>query len=131
MKAAETKELLLITQNKVGKMEEISRLVKEHNIDLKAISAWAFDDEAFFRVVASDNEAAKRVLSAVGRIEEKNIVVVEVPNKVGQLFQLASKLKNNNIDLNYVYGTASQSVDTAIIVFSCDHNAKAIKIINS
>jgi hypothetical protein len=131
MKASKSEEILLITQNKVGKMEEISLLIKENNIDVRGISAWAFDDEAFFRIVASDNQQAKEVLSAVGKVEEKSIVVVQMPDEVGQLFQLASKLKNSGIDLNYVYGTTAKLGEPAIIIFSCDHNDKAIEVINS
>jgi len=130
MKAEHDKELLLITENKVGKLEQIARLVTNHGINIRAISAWAFDEEAFFRIVASDNEQAKKVLSSVGKIEEKDIVIVQMPDEVGQLFQLASKLKDNNIDLNYVYGTTSEPGKPAIIVFSSDSNSKAIEVIS-
>jgi hypothetical protein len=131
MKGTKSEEILLITQNKVGKMEEIARLVKENDINVRAISAWAFDDEAFFRIVASDNKKAKEALSAVGKVEEKDIVVVEMPDEVGQLFQLASKLKDNGINLNYVYGTTSKPGQPAIIVFSSDDNDRAMKVISS
>ncbi len=131
MKATKSEEILLITQNKVGKMEEISRLVKENDINIRAISAWVFDDEAFFRIVASDNQKAKKVLSAVGKIEEKSIVIVEMPDEVGQLFCLASKLKENNVNLNYVYGSTSEPGKPMIIVLSSDHNDQALEVIGS
>lgn len=130
MKAERGKELLLITENKVGKLAQIAHLVANHNIDIRAISAWAFDDQAFFRIVASDHEQAKQVLGSVGKVEEKDIVIVRMPDKVGQLFQMASKLKDYNIDLNYVYGTTSTPNKPAIIVFSSDSNSKAIEVIS-
>jgi len=130
IKAESGKELLLITENKCGKLAQIACLVANHNIDIRAISAYAFDERAFFRIVASDHEQAKTALSTVGKIEEKDIVIVKMPDKVGQLFQMTSRLKDFNIDLNYLYGTSAAPGKPGIIVFSSDNNSKAIEVIS-
>ena len=71
MKAIKAQELLLITDNQVGKLEEISRIIKDSSINISAISAWAVDSQAFFRLITSDNLKAKDVLSSIGKVEEK------------------------------------------------------------
>lgn len=130
MKAEHGKELLLTTENKCGKLAQVACLVANHNINIRAISAYAFDERAFFRIVASDHEKAKQVLSSVGKVEEKDIVVVRMADEVGQLFQMASKLKDYNINLNYVYGSSLTAGKPGIIVFSSDSNSKAIEVIS-
>ncbi len=129
MKAVRAKEILLITQNHVGELEEIARVIKNRGVNIRAISAWAFDDEAFFRIVASDHQKAKEILESVGKVEEKNIVVVEMPDEVGQLFQMASKLKDHKIDINYLYATTAQVGGPAMVVFSSDNDERALKVI--
>lgn len=130
MKAKKGGEIIFSTDNKVGKLEEIARLIKDNGINIRAISAWVIDGKAFFRLVSSDNTKAREALQNLGKdIDEKEVVIVDIPDKVGQLFALASKLKDNNIDLKHIYGTTSQSEKTAAIIFSSNNNDKALKII--
>lgn len=131
MKGEKATELLLITSNKVGTLAEISRQVKEKGINIRAISAWVFDDKAYFRLVASDNAKAKETLQALGKVEEKEVVIVDMPDEVGQLFLLTSKLKDSNIDIRYIYGTAAQPGSSAIVILSADSNDKVLEIISS
>ncbi|MBU1112477.1 MAG: hypothetical protein KKH93_01205 [Candidatus Omnitrophica bacterium] len=130
MKAVKATELLLIADNKVGKLAEISREVKENGINVRAISAWAFDGKAYFRLVVSDNAKAKKILESLGTVEEKEVIIVDLPDEVGQLFNLTTKLKNNGIDIRYIYGTASQPGSSAIVILSSDTNEKALEIIS-
>ncbi len=131
MKCAKGVELLLTTDNKVGKLEEIAGAIKGVGINIRAISAWAFDDKAFFRLVASDTEQTKQVLKVFGTVEERGVVIVDMPDEVGQLFTLASKMKDNNIDLEYIYGTTSEPGKAAIIIFASDNNEKALEVISA
>ena len=131
MKAVKATELLLIADNKVGKLAEISRQVKENGINIRAISAWSFDNKAYFRLVVSDNAQAKKVLGSLGKLEEKEVIIVELPDEVGQLFNLTTKLKNNGIDIRYIYGTTSQPGSAAMVILSSDSSEKVLAIISS
>jgi len=119
MKGVKVTELLLITDNKVGKLAEISAQVKEGGINVRAISAWAFDDKAYFRLVVSDNAKARQTLQGLGKLEEKEVVLVDMPDEVGQLFLLTSKLKDNNIDIRYI--SHKTDVIAAIFQITADH----------
>ena len=132
MKGIKSKEIILKADNKVGELEEIAGAIKDNGINIRAISAWIFEDKAYFRLVVSDHDKAKEILQDFGGVSEKEVVIVDMPDEVGQLFLLASKLKDNNIDLSYLYGTTSESGGKpAIIVFSSDNNEKALKVISA
>lgn len=131
MKAVKAGELFLTTDNKVGKLEEISRLVKAEGVNIRAISAYVVGDQAFFRLVTSDNDKAKQALSSLGSIEDKEVVIVDMPDKVGELYSVASKLKEAAIDLSYIYGTTSEPDKPAVIIFSSDDNDKALQVIGA
>jgi len=131
MKGVKATELLLITDNKVGKLAVISAQVKESGINIRAISAWAFDDKAYFRLVVSDTAKARTTLQALGKVEEKEVIIVDMPDEVGQLFMLTSRLKDNNIDIRYIYGTTGKPGSSAIVILSSDSNEKALEIISA
>jgi len=131
MKAVKGEEILLETENKVGKLEEIAKAVKEAGVNIRAISAYAVGDKAFFRIISSDNSKARSALESYGKLTVKEAVIVEVPDEVGKLYNISSNLKNSGIDLRYIYGTTFEFGKPAIIVFSSSGNDKAVEIISA
>ena len=100
-------ELLVSGENRIGFLYDISDKISSAGINILAISAYSYDNKAFFRMVTSDNDKAKIVLSSLGcGIEEKQVVSAEVEDRVGELKEMTSKLKDSGIDLKYIYGTS-------------------------
>jgi len=131
MKAVMGKEILLVVGDKKGRLEEISKAIMDAGVNIRAISAWAFDSKAYFRLVASDNEKAKKAIEGIGIVEENDVIIVEMPDKTGQLHALAAKLKENKINLNRIYGTTIEPDKSAIIIFSSEDNDKALEVIRN
>ncbi|MCK4519567.1 MAG: ACT domain-containing protein [Candidatus Omnitrophica bacterium] len=131
MKAVKGKEIVFTGENKVGELAEVAGAIKDRGINIRAISAWAVEGKAVFRLVTSDSIKTKELLSAKGNVEEKEVIIAEMPDEVGQLQFLASKLKDNNIDLAYIYGTTRELGKAAIIVFASDNNDKALEAISA
>ena len=131
MKAVKGKEILFTGENKIGELEEISRIIKDNGFNIRAISAWAFNGKAVFRLITSDNAKTKELLLAKGTVEEREVVIVEMLDEVGQLQLLAFKLKGSGLDLDYIYGTTYEPGKSAIIIFSANDNEKALEIISA
>ena len=130
MKAVKGEEIFLTTENKVGKLEEIARLIQEKGISIRAINAYAAEGKAFFRLVTSDNTKTKEALMPAGKVESKEVIIAEMPDEIGQLHAFASQLKNAGINLTHIYGTTSQPKGSAIIIFSSQSNDKALEILS-
>ena len=131
MKAVKCEEILLTTENKVGKLAQVAAAMKGQGVNIRAVSAWGVKDQAMFRLITSDNAKAKQALAQFGKVETKEVVMLEMPDKVGELASMAARLKEANIDLTYIYGTTSEPNQSAHIVFSSDDNDKALKAISS
>lgn len=129
MKAVKGKEIIFTADNKVGELEKIARVLKDEGVNIRAISAWVFEDKAYFRLIGSDNERVQKVLENLGSLEEKDVIIVYMPDEVGQLFLLVSVLKDNGINLNYMYGSTSEAGKSAIIVFSSSNDNKALEVV--
>lgn len=130
MRAVKAQEILFTAENKVGMLEVVSKQLKDAGVNIRAISAWEEKDKAKFRLVTSDNLKAKSVLSELGPIEEREIIIVEMPDQVGQLNQLALNMKDAGINLGHIYATASMPNAPVNIVLSTDNNIKAIEALS-
>jgi len=131
MRGVKGEEIFLIADNKVGKLAEVAKVIKESGVNIRAISAWGVEEKAFFRLVTSDNAKARGALKKVGTVEGKEVVIVEMPDEVGQLQALAAKLKDANIDITHIYGTTSEPGRPAIVIFACNDNEKALQAISA
>jgi len=132
MKAVKAKELLVKTNNKVGALADLSDIIGSSGVNIRAISAWSVGSDAFFRLITSDNLKTKNTLKENGySYQENDVVIVELPDNVGELSSLTAKLKSEDIDLTHIYGTTSKPGYEAIIVFSSNNNDKVISIIIS
>ena len=129
MKAVRGEELSLAVNNGVGKLADICEQVKNAGVNIRAINGYVVDAQAIFRLVTSDNTKAKQTLSSLGTVESKDVVIAEIPDKTGELFALAAKLKQAGIDLTHIYGTTSVPGSSAIIVFASNNNSKALEVI--
>ena len=132
MKAVKAQEVLITVENKIGALTHILSLIAEAGISIKSISAWVVDNIASFRLITSQNLKIQNILSGYNySIEEKDVVVLGLPDEVGALKNLTIELKEADIDLLYLYGTTSKPEDEAVLIFSSNNNDKAVETLNS
>jgi hypothetical protein len=131
MKAVKAQELFVCGQNKAGLLFEISKAVGEAGVNIRTISAYVVEDKAFFRLVTSDNTNARKALEPLGvDIEAKPVVIMELSDRVSALAEVSEKLKENNLDLRYIYGTVSKTGDVCTLVFSSSNDERAVEVLN-
>jgi hypothetical protein len=131
MKAVKGEEIFITTDNKVGKLAEVTKVITTSGINIRGISAYAVADKAYFRLITSDNAKAKGILKNIGTLQTKEVIIVDMPDEVGELEKLAAKLKQADIDLTHIYGTTSKPHQSAIIIFSSNNNNKALELVSA
>ena len=78
----------------------------------------------------SHQTAIKSLKNKGYKLEEKDVVMVGLPNKVGVLKDAADKLKDAGIDLAYIYGSTCDCACDCQLIFSSDNDDKAIEILS-
>lgn len=132
MNVVKAKELFVSGQNKVGLLEDISSAVSSADVNMRAVCAYVVEDTAFFRLITSDNEKSRQVLENLGvKVEEKDTVIAELEDKVGALNSVSKKLKQESIDLKYIYGTVSKSGDVCLLIFASSNDDKAVEVLSN
>ena len=131
-KARAGKEIHAVADNKIGTLADASQWLADKGVNIKAVCAFADSGKAHFLFITSDNKKAMEILRAKEvEVTEDEVVMVEMIDKVGTLKDVAKKLKNADVDIKHVYGTATITPNApSIVVFNSDDNKKAINAIN-
>jgi hypothetical protein len=129
--AKKLKQLSFSLPNKVGLLAQVASVVSEAKVNIEAICTYEMGDKGFFMVVTDNNAKAKKVLAKIGaNVEVEDVLVVAVPNKVGQLQNLAKRIAEAGVDIYYAYGSPG-AVKTTCLVFKTANDDKALKAINA
>ena len=128
-KAKKIKQLSFSLPNRIGLLSELTSFLTAASINIEAIGAYGVGEEGRFMLVTDDNRKAKRLIAHMGAdVETEDVIAVEVPNKVGQLQQVAKKISDAGLDISYVYGSPVKGKMT-LIMKTADDN-KALKVLN-
>ncbi len=129
-KATKTKLLSFNVDDKAGLLSEITRLLADAKVNITAMCAYTWDDTAYFDMTTDSHPKAKKALKKMGvELEEEDVIVVEMANKIGELDKVASVIADAGINILYMYGTTSAG-RTSTGLFSTSDNNKALKLIN-
>jgi hypothetical protein len=129
-KAVKTKLLSFQMKDKAGLLSEITKRLAGAKVDITAVCAYSWDDEAYFDIAVESNAKAKKALSGLGlEFDEEDVISVQIPNKVGELHKVAKVIGDAGINITYMYGTAAAG-RTSTCLFATSDNSKAVKLIN-
>lgn len=97
-------QISVFLENRTGQLSEITRLLAENNIDLRAISIAETADYGLARMIVDDATKASNILLQHGDILSMTPVwAVEVPDRPAGLAELLAVLAENHIDVEYMY----------------------------
>jgi len=129
-KAMKSKQLTFDKENEVGLLAEISAALAAAQVNITGLCAYQMNDRAYFMMMTDNNGKAKRALKKIDtKAKDEPVIVVEMPNRVGEMEKVSAMLSEAGIDIQYVYGTAGSKRST-FCVFKTDKDAKAIRVIN-
>jgi len=121
------KELLIETENRVGLIADISRLLGDMGINFNAISVEAANSGAVLHLISNSQLYARDALRDAGfQVSEREVVILELPNRPGELCRVTAALARKEIDIEELYVTAPDASAKALVVLSCSHNGKAV-----
>lgn len=121
------KEFVVISENKVGVLSKVATVLADRGIDILAISAQAAGGVALMNFVTDDPLHTKDLLVKKGlKVQENNVLLVEVEDKPGVLRRVTKKLAAKKIDILNIYASAPVSYGPCLLVLSTNNNPKAL-----
>ena len=109
-------------ENNPGKLEKITTILSDNNINLRAMSLASSGDFGVMKLLVDDPDKAFEVLKQ-NKITatKRQIIAVVVDNVPGSFNNLLKKLSSNNINIEDCYGFLLSNGKTAAIVLEIEN----------
>lgn len=120
-------QISIFLENQAGKLAEVTNILAENGIDLRAINIAESSDYGVLRVITSDAEKAVEILKEHNFIVNCTAVLgVSVPDRPGGLAHLLRMLAAENFDVEYMYSVFGQPNGLAYMILRVD-NIKEVR----
>lgn len=125
-------QISLFMENRAGRLAEISRLLADAEINIRALSLADTSDFGILRLIVDKTEHAYRLLKGAGYTTSRtDVVAVEVPDRPGGLAEVLTTLEKGVINVEYMYAFVERRPSEAILVFRFENPDKALEVLQA
>ena len=125
-------QISVFLENRAGSLSEITRILADSGINLRALSIAETSDYGVLRLIADDTERATEILLEKGCILSKTpVFVVSVPDEPAGLAKVLEFLAAKNVDIEYMYSLFTHQDGKAYMVFRISDEAEFTKVVTS
>lgn len=122
-------QVSVFLENRTGRIAELTSLVANAGIDTVALSIADTHDFGVVRIVTDDNARTLELLRANGFSATLNrLVGVKVDDQPGGLASVLQVLKENSIDIEYLYSFSRIAGGKAVILLKVADDERALKV---
>lgn len=119
-------QLSIFVENKPGRLSAITTLLKDNEIDIRALSVADTRDFGIMRLIVNNPTKAEAALKEAGMtVSLTNVIAVGINDKPGGLSYAMDILYANNISVEYMYAFVSRSDSIAYVILRVENNEKA------
>jgi hypothetical protein len=120
-------QLAVFLENRSGRLAEITRILAENDINIRALSVADTADFGILRLIVDKVDAAKQALKENGfTVGKTNVLAVEVPDQAGGLAGVLKIVEEQGLNVEYMYAFINRSGENAILIFRFEDMDKAI-----
>ena len=124
-------QISVFLENRTGQLAEITRLLAQANVDIRAISIAETADYGIMRMIVDDAQKTTSILMEHGYLMSMTpVYVVAVSDQPGGLSPVLSALADGHIDIEYMYSLFTHIEGKAYIVFRVADADKFVALLN-
>ena len=122
------KQLSVFLENKTGRINEVTKILGKHGINMHAFSMAESTDFGILRLIVSEVDKAVEVLRGANfAVMLTDVVCISMPNVPGSLSNILDQLAEENIFIEYMYAFAEG--DKANVVIRPNDFVKCEKVL--
>ena len=123
-------QISVFVENRPGTLAEVLGVLKEHAINLRALSVADTADFGILRMVADQPDAAVKLLKESGfTARETDVIGVEVPDQPGALASIMALFRDEGVNIEYLYASLEHKAEKAVIVLKVDDIAAGLAML--
>ncbi|MBR0597567.1 ACT domain-containing protein [Sinanaerobacter chloroacetimidivorans] len=122
------KQLSVFLQNELGRLEEVTDILYQNDINISALSIAETAEYGVLRMIVSDIEKAASVLKENDfSVKITDVICIEAPDIPGSLHKILEGLTGAGINLSYMYGYSNGG--KARLILKVSNPEKALEIL--
>lgn len=126
------KQVSIFLENKEGRLRDVLKILSVNKIDIRALTIAETSDYGVLRLIVDDSIRATRILKQNDfRVNETNVLTIEVVDSSGSLHGLISLFCEYGINVEYSYtGTALNDGNALFVIRVSDaQQEKAVELL--
>ncbi|MCI9595837.1 MAG: acetolactate synthase [Firmicutes bacterium] len=124
------KQMSVFVENTTGRLAELTRVLANDGIDIKASCIADTVDFGILRCIVDDPEEATKVLKSNGFTASiTEVIAVELADRPGGFADVLEVLAAEKIGVDYIYSTIRSKEGTAVIVLKVEDPQQAIDVL--
>ena len=105
------KQLTVFLENQTGRLAEVTRILKNQDVNLQGFSTTEARDYGILRLIVSDTEKARQSLKDAGFTTHiAEAICVKVLDRPGELYKILDVLAGEKINVDYIYVIAGTRI---------------------
>lgn len=126
------KQLSVFIENKDGRLAEITAIIANAGIDIRAISISDTTDFGILRLIVDKPEFAEKALKEAGlTVSLSNVIAVGIPDKKGGIAETLAAIADKDVSVEYMYEYIVPNSDHAYFIIRVADNEKAVAALQS
>ncbi len=121
------KQLSIFVENKSGRLAEITDIIAQAGIDIRALSIADTTNFGILRLIVDKPDEAEQALKAAGlTVSLTNVIAIGIPDKPGGFASAMKCLAKAGIGIEYMYAFISRDEERAYVILRVADNHRAI-----
>lgn len=126
----EIKQISVFLENNVGRIGEVTKVLAEAGINMRAISIADTADFGILRLIVNENDRAVKALNDAGfTTRETNVVAVEIKDIPGSLAKVMELFQKSKVNIEYLYTSPEGKEGYAVVIFKLEDHVKGMRIV--
>lgn len=120
------RQISVFMENKVGPLAEITTLLAQHQINMRALSVAETQDFGILRIIVEEPEKAEQVLKDNQIIfRESSALAVLMEDRPGSMAAVVDLLAQAGIPVEYAYAFITRQADNACLILKVKEDEAA------
>ena len=126
------KQISVFLENRPGMLNEMTTLLSDNDIDLRALSLVETTDFGIARFIVDDVLETMSVLKEAGYVGSLTpVLAAEIPDEPGALNKVLGIFTENDINVEYMYAILSGEGSNAYMIFRVQDDEKASRALEA
>jgi hypothetical protein len=126
------RQISVSLENKPGRLAHLCRCLADRKVNIIALSVVETSEQGVVRlVVDKPDEAVKMLKGCPMTFTQSDVLLLELPNRVGILAELAEKLSAKKVNVSFVYGSTGKGRGNTFVVLGAANLRAAEKALGA